>query len=84
VTVPAHSGEPSEQLFRFIRELLYVHDTQRFVPSALASIEPLAVAGETFDERRHVVEHGVKALTRHGYVYVESERGFHVEMVFDL
>jgi SHS2 domain-containing protein len=42
------------------------------------------VAGEPFDPARHGIEHQVKALTRHGFVFRPTAAGYHVEMVLDL
>lgn len=73
-----------ERVFRFVRELLYLYDSEGFLPSAVARQDPLAVAGESFDPERHDSQHQVKALTRHGYIFRQDGDGFHIELVFDL
>lgn len=73
-----------ERFFRFVRELLYANDVDRFVPGELRSMGPPAVAGETFDPQRHTVEHGIKALTRHQYRFERGPGGCLAEIVFDL
>ena len=73
-----------ERFFRFVRELVYLSDADGFVPAVLTCVAPLSVSGETFDDRRHVVEHGIKAVTRHQYRFDVGPHGYHAEVVFDL
>jgi SHS2 domain-containing protein len=81
---PAVDDEP-ERFFRFVRELLYLNDTEGFLPAGIRlSDGAITVRGECFDPQRHTVEHQVKALTRHGYGLSRSESGYEAQLVFDL
>jgi SHS2 domain-containing protein len=76
--------DDAEKLFRFTRELVYLFDAEGFVPARLVDLETLEVAGESFDQSRHVPEHHAKALTRHRYRFQRTDDGYEVDMVFDL
>ncbi len=84
IRLEVHATDPAERLFRFIRELLYLYDVDGFVPLELVSPDKLEVDGERFDPARHSPRYQPKALTRHDYRYSASDRGYEVEMVFDL
>jgi SHS2 domain-containing protein len=91
VTVAVEGDDEGERFLRFVRELLYLNDVEGFLPARLGRggspddvPVPNAVSGEAFDPARHTVEHGVKAVTRHQFRFDRDERGYHVEMVFDL
>jgi SHS2 domain-containing protein len=74
-----------ERLFRFLRELVYLADCERFLPAAVTIAKRVAtVAGETFDPSRHVAERQVKALTRHRFELEREKGGYRCRMVFDL
>lgn len=78
-------GEDGERLFRFLRELLYLADTEQFLPASVELLErSAAVKGESFDPRRHRVERQVKALTRHQFALERDAAGYRCRMVFDL
>lgn len=83
-TVEVASATEGERLFRFTRELLYLYDTDQFVPSTLRDLRIMSVGGETFDGSRHAVRYQVKALTRHAYAFRKTAGGYEAEMVFDL
>jgi len=76
--------DEAERFFRFVRELLYLYDTERFVPARLTDEKTLAVGGEPFDPERHVIYHEAKAVTRHGYTFGQTADGYEVELVVDL
>lgn len=76
--------EEDERLFRFVRELLYLFDTEAFVPARVVDVERPTVAGESFDAARHVIEHQIKALTRHGFSFRATRDGYSAELLFDL
>jgi len=78
------AAEADERFFRFVRELLYWFDVDGFLPATVIGEGPWQVSGEAYDPRRHVIEHQVKALTRHGFVFRTTGGGYHVEMVLDL
>ncbi len=73
-----------ERLFRFVRELLYLFDAEGFVPARLDDVQALTVWGEPYDSSRHRLEHQVKAVTRHGFVFEARPEGFGAELLFDL
>lgn len=84
------AADPGEILHGFLRELLYVHATEGFLPAA-AQVDTLAhnylearVVGEHFDPARHAQEPEVKAVTRHGFLVEKTDDGWHVEVVFDV
>jgi SHS2 domain-containing protein len=77
-------GDEEEQLFRFLRELVYLYDSEGFLPAAVAAGEPLRVRGEPFDPLRHRSERQVKAVTRHGFRLARDPEGYRAEVLFDL
>jgi len=85
--VACAGDDDAERFFRFVRELLYLYDTEAFLPARVVaggSGAPPRVAGERFDAARHVSERQVKAVTRHGYRFRRSPAGYEAELVFDL
>jgi SHS2 domain-containing protein len=78
-------GDDAERFFRFVRELLYLADAERFLPAGCTlALGEARVAGERFDPTRHVAERQLKALTRHRYRFERTESGLAAELVFDL
>ncbi|TLZ94357.1 MAG: archease [Methanobacteriota archaeon] len=72
---------------RWLSELLYVHETQRFLFSSFdAHVAGTALVGhargETIDKSRHELKLAIKAVTRHGLT-VDPEKGF-AEVIFDI
>jgi SHS2 domain-containing protein len=84
VEVPAGVDEPGERFFRFVRELVYRFDVERFVPLEVVSMDPPTVLGDTFDPLRHQFQHEVKAVTRHMFSYACRADGCHASLVLDL
>jgi SHS2 domain-containing protein len=82
--LPPEGEDEAERFFRFVRDLVFLNDAEGFVPAVLLSVEPPCVGGEAFDPARHVIEHGVKALTRHRFRFERTVSGYRAEMVFDL
>lgn len=82
--VPEGADE-AERFFRFVRELVYRADAERFLPAA-TRLEGVAVvvAGEAFDDARHRAERQIKAVTRHRYRFERAAAGLRAELVFDL
>ncbi len=66
--------DAAETFLDFLREVLFLHATDAFLPSTFLpdTIEETAVggvlAGEPFDAARHEHQPEVKAVTRHGLV----------------
>ncbi|MGH7569149.1 MAG: archease [Gemmatimonadales bacterium] len=57
------ADDPGERLVRFLSEVLYLYETERFLP---ARTLPAGIAGEPFDPSRHAALREVKAVTYHG------------------
>ncbi len=74
----------AERFFRFVRELVYLADAERFLAAAVTLDGGVTLFGETFDPERHASERQIKAVTRHTYRFEKSERGYRVELLFDL
>ena len=85
-----HGPDAAETFLGFLRELLFLHATDAFLPSAFhpdAIVETAItgwVAGEPFDIGRHEHQPEVKAVTRHGLVVERQRQGWHAEIVFDV
>jgi SHS2 domain-containing protein len=77
-------GDDEEQLFRFLRELLYLYDTEGFLPARVEVSEEPTVWGECFDRLRHVAERQLKAVTRHGFRLHRTGDRWQAEVLFDL
>jgi SHS2 domain-containing protein len=79
-----------ETFLAFLREILFLHSTEAFLPSTFLpdSIAETAVSGlltgEPFDEGRHEQQPEVKAVTRHGLVVEPRADGWYAEVVFDV
>ncbi|MDX1645295.1 MAG: archease [Thermoanaerobaculia bacterium] len=76
--------DAEERFFRFVRELVYQVDSERFLPRSVHLGPPLRVEGERFDAERHEAERQLKAVTRHGYRLESGDDGLRAELVFDL
>lgn len=57
------STDAGERLVHFLGEVLYLYDTERFVPACAGGA---GVLGEPFDPARHAAVREVKAVTHHG------------------
>jgi SHS2 domain-containing protein len=83
----AEGEDEAERFFRFVRSLLYLYDSEGFLPARVTDAGrdgAVRVRGELFDAARHASEHQVKALTRHGYRFERSAAGYAAELLFDL
>jgi SHS2 domain-containing protein len=83
------SGDDGERFFRLVRELLFLYDSEGFLPARIRFPEPeedgiMVAIGEIFDDTRHRAERQVKALTRHDYVFKRGPSGYHAVLLFDL
>lgn len=84
VSVAPEGDDPAERFFRFVRELVYLYDVERFVPGRLVAMDPPTVCGQSYDAALHAFEHAPKAVTRHGFVFDCGQGGCRAEMVLDL
>jgi len=71
----------AQRLVRFLAEVLYLYDAERFVPARAGGA---GVLGEPFDPARHTAAREVKAVTYHGATVHEDARGLSVTLVFDV
>ncbi len=86
----ASGGEPAEVFLVYLRELLYLFETESFLPAAVLTdpydeteLAP-RVLGEVYDPARHEHQPEVKAVTRHGLVVEQRDDGWYAEVVFDV
>jgi SHS2 domain-containing protein len=77
-------GDEEERFHRFVRELVYLYDTEGFLPLEVELDASARVRGETFDDERHASERQIKAVTRHNYRFAQGADGYAAELVFDL
>lgn len=74
-------------LVRWLSELLYLHETQRYL-FRLFKVEVrdgslrATAAGETIDKSRHELRLAIKAVTRHGLT-VDPKKGI-AQVIFDI
>lgn len=83
------SGTDQFLLFDWLRELLYIHETQRlvfsrfdvrFTPGGLVA----DVVGERMDSARHRLLHEVKAVTYHLFQVESTSDGWKATIVLDI
>ena len=75
-------GDAAERLVRFLGGVLYLYDTERFLP---AKTTPAGITGEPFDPARHTAVREVKAVTYHGAEIRRDPGGrLHSTIVFDV
>src|SRR5262245_7953717 len=71
VTLSVNATDLEDLLVRWLSELLYLYDTQRFLGSTcvVMRLEPThltaTVTGETLDPGRHPIDTEIKAVTYH-------------------
>lgn len=73
--------DPTERLVHFLGDVLYLYDTERFVPDRVL---PRGVSGEPFDPARHDALREVKAVTYHGAAVFSNGDGYRATIVFDV
>ena len=79
--IAERGADPTERLVRFLGDVLYLYDTERFVPDRAL---PLGVSGEPFDPARHHALREVKAVTYHGAAVLRDADGYRATIVFDV
>jgi SHS2 domain-containing protein len=86
------SAETTEDLlFKWLNELIFQSETQhrlytRFdvaLDDAGRQLEA-TIGGEPIDRRRHVLDHEVKAATRHGLSLRQKHEGWVAEVILDI
>lgn len=92
-TVQLDHGDPGRLLFRFLNELIFLKDTERFAAAeAKVEIEERAggyeltarLAGERLDESRHKTRSDPKAVTMHLFEVAKGRRGWTARVVLDV
>jgi SHS2 domain-containing protein len=88
--VTATGADASDVFLRYLQELLYLFDTEGFLP-AVADTDRFTgdeavvrVAGEPYDPARHEHQPEVKAVTRHGLRVERRADTWYTEVVFDV
>lgn len=79
--IAPRGADPTERLVHFLSDVLYLYDTERFLP---ATVTASGIAGEPYDPARHRAQREVKAVTRHGASVRADEAGYHAIIVFDV
>lgn len=79
--IAPRGSDSAERLIHFLADVLYLYDTERFVP---ARVTGTGVAGERFDPIRHQAQREVKAVTHHGAELQADTRGYTITIVFDV
>jgi len=78
-----------ETLIVFLNELLYMWETEGFIPVDFAlKIDNKKVAGTViggiFDPAKHTAKQEVKAVTYHGFSISKNENGFVARIILDV
>jgi SHS2 domain-containing protein len=79
--IDPRGADPAERLIHFLADVLYLYDTERFLP---ATVTASGVAGEPYDPAKHRAEREVKAVTRHAAAIVADADGYRITIVFDV
>jgi SHS2 domain-containing protein len=90
VTVSLEATDLADLLVRWLGELLYLYDTQRFLSCAatFTTLEPThltaTVEGEAFDPARHPIDTEIKAVTYHQIAVEPIDGRWQAQVIFDL
>lgn len=79
--IEPRGADAAERLVHFLGDVLYLYDTERFVP---ARASPAGVLGEPFDPARHHAQREVKAATYHGAEVQRDSGGLVATVIFDV
>ncbi len=74
-------ADSGERLVHFLRDVLSLYDSERFVPARAGTA---GVLGERFDPTRHRPVREVKAVTYHGAEVRPDAHGLRCTVVFDV
>jgi SHS2 domain-containing protein len=82
---------PAELLIDWLNELIFRIETQHRLYSKFAvrvvddgKTLMATIHGEAIDRARHVLDHEVKAVTRHGVMLVPCAEGWVAELILDI
>lgn len=90
VTVSIEATDVADLLVRWLNELLYLYDTQRFLTctATFTTLEPLCLTataqGEAFDPARHPIDTEIKAVTYHQIAVEQVGERWQARVIFDL
>jgi SHS2 domain-containing protein len=79
--IDPRGADPTERLILFLTDVLYLYDTERFLP---AKVTASGIAGEPYDPGKHRAQREVKAVTRHGAAVETDAQGYRTMIVFDV
>jgi SHS2 domain-containing protein len=88
--VAATGADASEVLLHYLQELLYLFDTEGFLPAIMDTDRftgnemAARVGGEVYDPARHEHQPEVKAVTRHGLRVERRADAWYAEVLFDV
>ncbi len=82
-------NQDGELLINFLNELLFIWDVERFIPAEVAvDFAPdgliALMKGEHFDERRHVIQLEMKAVTYHNFSLTRESGTYKAIFVIDV
>jgi SHS2 domain-containing protein len=85
VFVLAEGPDPASLLVEWLEELVFLAETERFVPERIVSLElGEAELRAEVEGRRGRPAHRVKAVTHHGLLLEERPDGWHARVVLDV
>jgi len=78
-----------ELLVNFLNEIIYIWETQRFIPADVSitfNSQGLTATmrGETFDRARHIIKEELKAVTYHKFSIIEENGMFRATILIDV
>jgi SHS2 domain-containing protein len=90
ITLNVEAIDLEDLLVRWLGELLYLYDTQRFLCCAatFTTLQPTSltatIQGEPFDATRHPIDTEIKAVTYHQIAIEQIEGRWQARVIFDL
>lgn len=88
--VSVEAADLEDLMVRWLGELLYAYDTDRFltVTAAFHNLEPTRLRatlhGEPFDAARHPIDTEIKAVTYHQIAVERLDAGWQARVIFDI
>ncbi len=89
-TITASGIDREQLLVNWLSELLYLHDVKNllfrdFQITDMTDTQLTAsVSGEPFNEEKHVIKTGIKAITYHNLSIVQADHQWKARVIFDL
>lgn len=89
--ISLHDDSPADLLATWLSELIFRSETHHRVYAAFEVVVDeegrrldATIRGEAIDRDRHILDHEVKAVTRHGLSLVRDGDGWVAEMILDI